>query len=640
MRSAPVNQKPSGPGIVGWVLRLAGLLVFAGAWVLVGGFLLPKPREQSQPQQQQTRNEEVALPQKAHANGEMAEPSGDDEPDEPSELPADLDTFVVTAAGGPLSRPKDQPIIMPELPPGGGPLELAVAIDKEIDRALGEAKAPPSPVAGDAEFLRRAYLDITGHIPTYDETVAFLGSKDPYKRSKLIDELLASPTYGRHLANVWCDLIVKHDFDNNKTLKTDAFVAWLADKFNRGAKWDVIVKSLLTADGKEGQNPATFFFLANQDNNQPSPAKLVGATGNFFMGIQIQCCECHVHPFNSKWKPSDFWGMAAFFGHVRADRDTDAKGKPKLGTASFMEVERRAEPKGKAAKKNGEKAITPGPTIAIPDPTNPKRTLGTASAKYFEGVKPPVNHVPYRPNLASWVASNQNGYFAPAMVNRTWAHFFARGFVNPIDDMKDDNPPAHPGAFKLLASEFTRSGYDLKFLIRTICNTRAYQRTSRPLPDNAADDKLFSHMQIKVLSAEALLDALATATSHDIAKNTSGPAAGKRQMPIANAAVRYFDTREPDDDPTDFSYGVPQVLRLMNTGLTNSSAEVIQRLAKPGTPKEKVMEDIFLTALSRRPSDSESQRMLAYVAKQKDPMKGYTGVFWALLNSAEFACNR
>src|SRR5262249_20256158 len=152
-------------------------------------------------------------------------------------------------------------------------------------------------------------------------------SQDPYKRSRLIDELLASSNYGQHFANVWCDLIVKHDFDNNKNLKTEAFVSWLAEQFNQDKAWDKIVTALLTADGKEEQNPATFFLLANQDNNQPAPSKLVGATGNLFMGIQIQCAECHVHPFNDKWKPDDFWGMAAFFGHTRAKREADGEGK-------------------------------------------------------------------------------------------------------------------------------------------------------------------------------------------------------------------------------------------------------------------------------------------------------------------------
>lgn len=631
-------QTSSSGSILGWVFRIGGLLVFAGVWVYVGGFLLPKPKDERPPQPQGQNEVVIRDKDQSQPSNEMMAGDSDDS-DEPSDVPEDLDTFVVTATTS-LTRPKAEPIVMPELPPGGGPLELAVAIDKELDRALSEAKVPASPLADDAEFLRRASLDITGRIPSYDQTVAFLASKDPHKRSKLIDELLASPHYGRHFANIWCDLLVKHDFDNNKGLKTEAFVAWLSDKFNQSEKWDKIVAALMTAEGKESQSPATFFLLANQDNNQPSPAKLVGATGNLFMGIQIQCCECHVHPFNSKWKPTDFWGMAAFYGHVRADRDADAKGKPKPGTANLMEVERRAEPKGKAAKKNGDKAIMAGASIAIPDPTNPKKTLATAPAKFFEGAKPSLgSKVPYRPHLAHWVASDKNPYFAPAMVNRTWAHFFARGFVNPIDDIKDDNPPSHPGVLKLLASEFTRSGYDLKYLIKTICNTRAYQRTSRPLPDNSADDKLFSHLQVKVLTAEMLLDSLALATSHEIAKG-GGSAAGRKQMPVANSTVRYFDTREPDDDPTDYSYGVPQVLRLMNTGLTNSGNEVVSRLTKAGTPKEKVIEDIFLTTLSRRPSDSEQKRMLEYVAKQKDPLKGYAGVFWALLNSAEFACNR
>jgi hypothetical protein len=282
--------------------------------------------------------------------------------------------------------------------------------------------------------------------------------------------------------------------------------------------------------------------------------------------------------------------------------------------------------------------------IAIPDPTDPKKTLRTVPAKCFEGSKAPLaNRVPYRPALAAWVASDKDPYFAPALVNRLWAHLFGRGFVNPVDDMKDDNPASHPELLKRLADELTRSGYDLKQLLRVICNTQAYQRTSRPLPENGADEKLFSHMTLKVLDARVLLDSLATAIGHEPKGEEPKAVRMKGMLKKGEAPptlVRFFDTTEYGDDPADYEYGVPQALKLMNSGLSNRCAEVADQLAKRGGSREKVIEEIYLTALARRPSASEAQRMAEYVAKQGTPSKGYAGVFWALLNCAEFTCNR
>jgi hypothetical protein len=614
---------------LGRTAKVAGVLLFALAWMAIGGFLLPGP---SRPAGE--------LPPQAVEAPVVAARSG---PIPKAKVPTEAATAKPESAL--LARPRNAgPLVPPQLPPGGGALDVAVAIDAELDRRLAEAGVPPSPLADDAEFLRRASLDFTGRIPTYDQTVAFLDSKDPYKRSRLIDKLLASPLYGRHFANIWCDLLVKRDFDSNRNLRTEPFVRWLTEQFNQNEKWDRIVSCLLTAEGNAEANPATFFFLTNQDNNQPSPAKLVGATGNLFLGIQIQCAECHVHPFNDKWKPEDFWGMAAFFGHTRAERP----GNPKNGTGPAAIVELKSgERLPFRRKKNQAEAAPVGATIAIPDPSDPRKTRERVAAKFFEGPAPSLGRDgPYRPTLAGWVASSQNRYFAPAQVNRMWAHFFARGLVHPIDDMKEDSPASHPEVLQRLSSEFTASGYDVKFLIRAICNTRAYQRTSRPLPGNANDDKLISHMPVKVVSAQMLLDSLAMATGHEY----GGPAsAGGRNGKPAGAGkgrvreeslVRFFDTRAYDDDPTEYPFGVPQALRLMNSELSNSGAQVVKRLARPERSREQVIEDLFLTALSRRPSAAEVERLGDYVAQQGNPAKGYVGVFWALLNSAEFACNR
>lgn len=533
------------------------------------------------------------------------------------------------------------PKVQPQLP-DGEPFCLTADIDREIDQALAEGKIPPSPPADDAEFLRRVTLDITGTIPTYEQTIAFLLDADPHKRTRKIDDLLDSPAYGRQFARIWADLLIKRDFDSNQRLNTEPFVNWLASRFNDNKGWDAIVTTILTSSGKDADNPANLFYHANQDNNQPSPPKLVGAVGNLFMGIQLQCAECHVHPQIDKWSQKDFWGMAAFFGHLHTEREGVAKAAMiPTAAALITEVDRRAEPKSKAAKKNGEKEIKPGAVIAIPDPTDNRKSVGTAKAKYFEGTLPSLGSVPYRPKLAAWLTSPKNKYFAAAAVNRMWAHFFARGLIHPIESMHPDIPASHPAVLKALAGDFANSKFDLKRLIRVVCNTRAYQRTSRPLPGNANDEKLYSRMPVKVIGARQLLDSLATATGYSEKERETPKAPPAKGKGVAGPVtlVRFFDTREYDDDLTEYAYGVPQVLRLMNTNLTNRTTEASKRIVKVADGKrETVIEDLYLTALSRRPRDEELERMCKYVGRS-DGDRGYAGVLWALLNSAEFVSN-
>ncbi|HEX4589167.1 MAG TPA: DUF1549 domain-containing protein [Gemmataceae bacterium] len=620
---------PSHPGRWFKVLSLAGICV---ASMLVGGFMLPGPRT-------------AAIPGAA-AREPVAEPA------KPTPVVVGSPSAAAAVAPPAPLRPRRSPhpldaapVVVPQSPAGPA-YELAALIDREIDAALAAAKVPASPLADDAEFLRRVSLDLTGTVPSYDRTIAFLMDGDPQKRAKLIDELLSRPEYGQLFARQWADLLIKRDFDSNKRLDTGPFTNWLAGKLNAGAGWDAIVRDILTASGNESETPQDLFYLANQDNMQPSPAKLVGATGNLFMGVQIQCAECHVHPTVDKWSQKDFWGMAAFFAHVVADREKGEKNKPVPGTAKIHEVEKKAAPRPQAAKKSGEKEVKPGGTIAIPDPTDNKKTVGTAKAKFFEGPMPALRGAPYRPTMANWVVSNQNKYFAANAVNRLWTHLFARGLVQPVEEMNDANPPSHPAVLAALADALVKNGYDQKFVLRAICNTRAYQRTSRPLPENAeAEEKLFARMPVKVIGAHELLDSLATVTHY----HEPDPAGRRPMRPMLDnpkrppgpvTLTRFFDTREYDDDLTDFPFGVPQLLKLMNTNLTTRAGEVATRIAKAaGSDKARVIEDLYLTALARRPKPAELERMLAYVEKQGNPQRGYAGVMWALLNSAEFVSN-
>jgi hypothetical protein len=532
--------------------------------------------------------------------------------------------------------------VKPQLPATGAAYDLARRINRDVAAKLAAEKIAASPISGDAEFIRRVHLDLVGRIPARDRVVTFLESADPQKRVNLVDELLASPDFGRHLARIWADALIKRDFDNNKNLRPDAFVAWLAGQINKGVGWDRIVTEMITATGSESSVPQTFFVLANQDNRQPSPSKLTGSVGNLFMGVQIQCAECHRHPATKEWGMDDFWGVAAFFGHTKAERPGGDKNKKGNGPATIREAEGAAKA-AKAGKKGGP-AQPSGLVINVPDPNDPRKVVRTARGKFFASDKPvPAGGKgPYRPHLAEWLTAKDNPYFARATANRVWAHFFARGLVNPLEDMNPENKPTHPELLTALAEALVEAKYDLKELARAICNSEPYQRTSRPTAGNQNDDKWYSRAPVKVMEARVLLDSLAVATGR---QRDGSRAAGKQaeRSPAGtggDATVRFFDTREYDDDPTEYSYGIPQILRMMNTSLTASSAAIAARLAsKHNDDAAKVLEEIYLLALSRKPTEREVERLTKYVSRHQDPAKGYAGVLWALLNSAEFVSN-
>jgi hypothetical protein len=494
----------------------------------------------------------------------------------------------------------------------GDPKDLARRIDQAIDARLREEKVPVSPRADDAEFLRRVYLDVVGHVPPIDKAAAFLDSKDPNKRAKLIDELLASPEYGKHQADVWQSLLLPRNSDNRR-IRFAPMIEWLGENFNANKPWDKMVRELITASGGQDKNGAVTYFLAN-----PTPDKLTDNVTRLFLGVRLECAQCHNHPFTS-WKQDEYWGMAAFFTKVRLE------GNPRQamqngGTLSINE--------------NGR-----GRPVRLPD--SAKRL----PPKFLQGEQPKIpSNEAYRPVLADWMTSPSNPYFSKAMVNRTFAQFFGRGLVNPVDDMHDANPPSHPELLDSLAREFAASGFDLKGLIRGICNSQAYQRTSKPRGSNVdASPAVFSHAAIKVMTPEQLFDSLVQV----LGAPGQGPQARRPQgqqalrNPNANPRSAFVAFFQVDDtaEATEYQAGIPQALRLMNSPQLNNP-NALNRYVKPGKSPVQVIEDLYLATLSRRPNARELERMTGYVRKHSDePRKAYADVLWVLLNTSEFTLN-
>jgi hypothetical protein len=487
---------------------------------------------------------------------------------------------------------------------------LAHRIDQALEGRLKAEGVAASPLAGDAEFLRRVYLDLTGHIPPTDRVVAFLNDRDPKKRARLIDELLASPEYGKRQADLWQKLLVQPNSNNRFFFQIlPKMKEMLEGEFNKNKPWDAMVRELVTATGPVNENLYGVYLLA-----AGTPDKMTDSATRLFLGVQLQCAQCHNHPF-ADWKQTEYWGMAAFFTRVRF------QGNPRQMLRQGTTVTIREGGRGRAPRL----------------PVSAKRV----PPKFLQGKEPNLEGKDaYRTVLAHWMTAPQNPYFSKAMVNRTWGQLFGRGLVNPVDDMHEANPASHPQLLTDLSRNFAASGFDLKYLIRSICNSRAYQRTSKPFGNNRdAAPELYSRMAIKVFSPEQTFDSLQLVLGRTFQNvQRRGPMGRRfnlspRTLFVASYAI------EDGADPTELQAGVPQVLRLMN-GPAFNNGPGLARMITTGKTAAGVIEQMYLAALARRPTVVERDRLTAYVNKNPETSRqAYIDVLWAVLNSSEFTLN-
>lgn len=488
--------------------------------------------------------------------------------------------------------------------------QLTKLIDQEINKRLQAEKVKPAGKCSDEEFIRRVYLDIVGTIPSADKVKAFLDSKEKDKRSKLIDELLADARFGHTIAESWAIMMIPRE-SNNRALRQQPFEKWLADSFNKGKPLDKIVYDLVTTTGPIDENPAGTYFVAN-----PTVDKITDNVTRMFLGVQLQCAQCHNHPFTD-WKQTEYWAMASFFMKTRVQGT--AKGAAKGGaTPTVSET-------AKAAK--GKKGGLPESAKIVP-------------AKFLQGEQPRISGVEMRPTLAKWMTSKDNKFFARAMVNRFWYQAFGRGLVNPVDDMHDDNAATHPELLATLTEQFKLNNFDTKYLVRAICNSDAYQRTSVSKDDAASVDvDLYSRRELRVLNPEQLYDSLATVLG-PAARGEAKNKAAKKGGPITprDNFIAFF--RVEDANPLEYQNGIPQALRLMNSPFTGKAEAIAAGITKEAKNPTDAIERIYLSALSRRPTAIETQRLAAYVNRPGATARvAYGDILWALLNSSEFMHN-
>ncbi len=410
-----------------------------------------------------------------------------------------------------------------------GPAALAQIIDQEISRRLKEEKVPTSGKTDDAEFFRRVYLDLVGVIPPAEKVKAFLQSADANKRARAVEELLADPRYGKSMAEIWTNVMVPRE-SNNRRLDASPLQQWMSAQFNANKPWDKLVYELVTASGPIDKNGAVTYFVGN-----PTVDKITDSVTRLFMGVRLECAQCHNHPFTT-YKQNEYWAMAAFFMKVRMNANPQQAQKKNI----TIEVSETAF----AAKKKKKKGLPESAKI-VP-------------ARFLEGEQPKMKpNEPSRPVLAAWMTSAKNPYFARAMVNKLWHHFFGRGLVNPVDDMHADNPASHPELLGALAEQFKTHNFDVKYLIRAIVLSDAYQRSSRPAKGNELDSELFSHMPVKVMTPEQLYDSWTAVVG--VPKKQAGfkNKAGKKGGAGGPRAVPEFLPHRGGGEPAGVSGGHP-----------------------------------------------------------------------------------
>ena len=537
------------------------------------------------------------------------------------DLPGDVAVMIryqgkvaVFRATAPLGAP------MAELPPSRN------FVDTLVFNKLKQLGLPPSPVADDNTFLRRVTIDIAGRLPTPKEIQDFVSEANPKKREALVDRLLASGEYADYFAGKWSALLRNKRTDPKDARGNFAFHRWIRDSLYDNKRYDQFVREVITATGDLTSSPAVTWYRQAKDTTIQ-----MEDTAQLFLGQRLQCAQCHHHPFE-KWSQQDYYGFAAFFANVSR--------KPTSNPGEDIIVTKRAE--AQAVNLRTKKPVKPtglgSPTLSLAPDDDPREAL------------------------ADWMGAKENPFFAKALVNRYWKHFFNRGLIEPEDDMRDTNPPSNPELLNALAKSFVESGYDLKQLIRTITQATVYQLSAVPNAHNAVDRQNFSRYYPKRLQAEVLLDAVNTVL--DAQSGFEGLPTGTHATALPDNSFNstsYFLTvfGRPEGssacecERTQES-SLAQSLHLLNAPdiqkkLTDDKGRAAVLAADDKRSDEAKLTEIYQWIASRQPSPQQVKLGLAHLSKQTAGKTGaeltvakrqaYEDLLWALINTKEFLFN-
>ncbi|MEZ6127264.1 MAG: DUF1549 domain-containing protein [Planctomycetaceae bacterium] len=500
-------------------------------------------------------------------------------------------------------------------------------VDDYVFANLQEIGIPPSPVCDDATFLRRVSLDIAGRLPTTEETAEFLASTEEDKRDQVIDSLLRSPNYADFFANKWTALLKNRRDDASDITSNFAFHAWIRDSLLVNVPYDQIVRQLLAATGRIVSNPPVAWYKRVSDQKEQ-----LEDVAQLFLGVRMQCAQCHHHPFE-RWSQDDYYSLAAFFSQV-GRKPTDTAGEDliyhKRGLATAKNV------------KTGEDLVP----AALGD------SVGT--------IRPDEDP---RLKLADWMSRPDNPFFARALVNRYWKHFFNRGLIEPEDDIRDTNPPTNPELLAALEEFFISSRYDLKALVREITRSKAYQLSSVPNEHNLADLQNYSRYYPRRLQAEVMLDAVdrlcgSTTSFANLPAGTSAVGLPDNSYNKSSQFLQVFGRPNGDsvcECERIQSSSLAQSLHLINSNELKSKLSVgtgrAAMLAKSEAALEDRISELYLVAFSRPPTADELKTAVDYfqeplttadgkpIAPKAAEATNFQDLIWALMNSKEFLFN-
>jgi hypothetical protein len=515
---------------------------------------------------------------------------------------------------------------------------------RQIDALIAEELFKPdtklAPRIDDATYLRRVWLDIVGDIPTPEHVTAFVLDPAKDKRERVVNELLDKPQYGQNWARYWRDVILSRRLEDRSQLVANALVADLTERLNKNESWDKIATEFITATGDIRENGLTAIQAAQEARTEETTAEM----SRIFLGIQIQCCQCHNHPYDH-WKREQFHEFAAFFPRM-ALKPIQSPTRRTFELISDDAPERPGRMKVDVMNRRGK------PEHYMPDLKNPSAQGTKMQPKFFLTSATLPFGTPdaeRRGTVAEWMTANP--WFATALVNRMWGELVGEGFYHPIDDIGPDRKPSAPKAVTALSRSFADSGYDIKWLIRTICATEAYQRESRPRRE--ADGTPFVANVAQPLRSDQLFNAILTAVDVDEPKEIAGrrgrpPEAGKPYG--LNATVRQgFEVAfgyDPSDPRETVVSSIPQALALMNGVRLNLAVRAIGHETMLGREMDEnkdnnaLVEELYLRTLSRQPTEAELNTALAYCKESKNRTAVFEDLLWALLNSSEFSHRR
>ena len=507
-------------------------------------------------------------------------------------------------------------------------------LDRYINAALKREGIQPSKMSEDAEFLRRVHLDLTGKIPTPEEVLDFLKDGSSNKRQKKIDLLLDSDAYLDYWSGLWVNWLIgrREDGDDRRI----GLTFWVRDALTKNMPYNQFVQELIAADGELRDNGAGNYIM----RYERSPVFLTSHTSRLFLGLPMQCAECHDHK-TEVWSQEDFYGVAAFFAGIDSQRKGDIETMDMAGNERKMDnFLITNKPENSIWVERLEKQVRP---------------------RFLGGTEYKGSLLKKREALAQWMTDKSNPYFSQAIVNRIWQRFMGRAFVEPVDGFGEENQPTNPELLKSLAKDFVIYNYDLQHLMRTILNSEAYQRTSQTNESNKDDQLYYSHAYVKPLSAEQFFYSVLQATGFERLQQVRMKGSKKQGGEDRKGMLRQLEGMKREhlkkflflldngemEEIEAFNGTIPQALMMINGDMVNDSASHEARggfvnyvLEKWRGPIERV-EYIYLNILSRLPTAKEKTYFRRYLERSlyRNKDLAYEDLYWVLLNSAEFSLN-